>query len=81
MTLIKNIGCLYCDSEKILENQKATIRFTSDRMGETLSIQCMDKMFLVNYKEIEKVVKKERKMGYKRKEHFIMDDDDAGIDQ
>ena len=52
------------------------IRFTADNMGETLSIEACGIMFLTSYKEIRKIIKKERQAEYTNG-HCIIDEEDS----
>ncbi len=73
MTLIRNIkGMTNKDGLKIVP---LVVHFTSDDMGETLSVACKkyNMQFTMRYKDIEKIVERERAKGYANG-HFIIDE-------
>ena len=60
-TSIKTVNGLVSDDYKIGKSP-LTIRFTSDRTGESLSLEYNGQiMLLVDYKDVEDIVKKARK--------------------
>ncbi len=73
MTLIRNVKGHYSDDRHNLLKSKVVVRFTSDNAGETLSLECRGKQILVNYRDIERIVQKERSYGYKNG-HDIIDE-------
>lgn len=73
MTLVRNIkGMTNKDGMKMVP---LIVHFTSDDMGETLSIasERHNMQFTVRYKDIEKIVERERTRGY-TKGHDIIDE-------
>ena len=56
--------------------EPVTIRFTSDSIGESLSLQCKGTMIHVRYKDIERIVERERSRGYVTG-HYITGEDDV----
>lgn len=76
MTAFKRINGLML-SENHAGPKKFLVYFTSDKTGETLSIasESDDVMFTVSFEDVMAVIAKERKAGYKKGEHFIIDMD------
>lgn len=73
MTLIRNIkGFTNRDGMKTVP---LVVHFTSDDMGETLSItsERHNMQFTMRYKDIEQIVERERSKGY-TKGHYIIDE-------
>ena len=73
MTLIRNIkGFTNRDG---LKKVPLVVHFTSDDMGETLSIasERHNMQFTMRYKDIEQIVERERSKGY-TKGHYIIDE-------
>ena len=60
MTQIKEINGFVSDG-KGMEGSKVVCRFTSDELGETLSLQAGNMLIGVAFEDIEKLIKKERK--------------------
>ena len=60
-TSIKTVNGMVSDGYKVGKSL-LTIRFTSDRTGESLSLEYNGQiMLLVDYKDVEAIVKKARK--------------------
>ena len=60
-TSIKTVNGMVSDGYKA-DKSPLTIRFTSDRTGESLSLEYNGQiMLLVDYKDVENIVKKARK--------------------
>lgn len=78
MTLIRNVNALVTAPRKAIQMERAVVRFTSDNYGETLSLQAEGVMITVKYKDIEKIVARERSKGYKDG-HCIVDESDEAI--
>ena len=76
MTLVRNINGMLFKSDRF-EKLPVTARFTSDNLGETLSLQAGGVMICVKFKDILKMVARERSKGY-AEGHFIIDEGDAG---
>lgn len=73
MTLIRKIKGL--TSKDGLKGVPLTIHFTSDALGETLSVgsEKYGLQYTMRYSDIEKIVERERAKGYKDG-HFIIDE-------
>lgn len=71
MTLIRNIKGM--TSRSGLKKVTVIVHFTSDDLGETLSLAADGMQITVKYSDIEKIVKRERDKGYK-KGHDIIDE-------
>lgn len=71
MTLIRNIKGL--TSATGLKRIPVVVHFTSDNLGETLSLEARGLQITVNYKDIIDIVAKERAKGYKDG-HYIIDE-------
>ena len=56
---IKTIKGFMSDGEKI-KQAKITVKFTSDCIGETISLETAGVMFILAFKDVEKVIKKAR---------------------
>lgn len=70
MTLIRMVkGFVNSD----LRRKKVQVHFTSDAIGETLSITYGGTQFTLPYAQIEQIVKREREKGYKDG-HLIIDE-------
>ena len=63
MTLIKNIKG-FC-SRTGLKRVPVLVHFTSDNLGETLSLESQGTQITVNFADVLKIVEKERAKGYK----------------
>lgn len=48
-------------NEVIPQSEQVTVRFTSDRYGETISLENGKVMLGVPFKEVQKMIEKERK--------------------
>jgi len=74
MTLIRKIKCF--TSKTGLKKMPLIVHFTSDNLGETLSIgsEEFNIQYTVNYKMIEQIVARERAKGY-TDGHFIIYED------
>ncbi|WP_425755110.1 hypothetical protein ACPW7J_09570 [Ihubacter sp. rT4E-8] len=59
MTGIKKIRGVITDSEKSM-GSIVIVRFTSNKFGETLSLEANDIMITVRFADIERVIKKVR---------------------
>ncbi|MGF6376869.1 hypothetical protein M2140_001947 [Clostridiales Family XIII bacterium PM5-7] len=57
---IKQINGLMSDGKSIWKAD-VTVRFTSEKIGETLSLESNGVMITVGFEDIEKVIKKGRK--------------------
>lgn len=62
MTLIRNIKGF--TSKHGLRRVPVLVRFASDNLGETLSLEADGLQITVNYKDIERIVDREREKGY-----------------
>lgn len=73
MTLIRNIKGF--TSKTGLKRVPIVVHFTSDNMGETLSLGSENHNFqiTVSYKDIERIVERERAKGYKNG-HDVIDE-------
>ena len=77
MTLIKNIKGL--TSKHGLKHVPILVHFTSDNIGETLSLAADGLQITVKYKDIEAIVARERAKGY-ADGHFIIDEREGDKD-
>lgn len=59
-TAIKTVYGFWTDGEK-LEKGKAVVRVTSDRRGETLSVEANGMMISVAFEDVMRIVEKARK--------------------
>lgn len=72
MTLIRNIKGWIMNGERVRRGV-VIVHFTSDNRGETLSLGSGSVQFSVNFKDIEKIVERERAKGYTNG-HAIIDE-------
>lgn len=70
MTLIRMVKG-FVDGD--LRRKKVLVHFSSDNMGETLSLSYGGMQFTLPYAQIEQIVKREREKGYKDS-HLIIDE-------
>ena len=73
MTLIRNLKGATSQHGNMPKLKPVVARFTSDNHGETLSLEASGVMITVNYKDIEKMVERERAQGY-TDSHLIIDE-------
>ena len=78
MTLIRYVTGIMEDPDDGLKKVKMLCHFTSDDLGETLSLSYGDLQLTCRYKEVEAIVKKERGYGYKNG-HLIINEADEYI--
>lgn len=81
MTLIKNVKGF--TSKHGLKRVPILVHFTSDDIGETLSLAADGLQITVKYKDIEAIVARERAKGYTNY-HYIIDEtegDNNGSDK
>ncbi len=71
MTLIRNVKGF--SSRKGMKRIPVTVHFTSDNMGETLSLMADGHQITVDYADIMAIVEREREKGY-TDGHFIIDE-------
>lgn len=78
MTLIRKINALVSTSKgpELFKKEKALVHFTSDNLGETLSIQAEGVQITVKYCDIERMVDRERAQHY-TDGHLIIDETDG----
>jgi hypothetical protein len=74
MTLIRKIKGF--TSKTGLKKKPLVVHFTSDNLGETLSIgsEELDVQYTVKYSDIERIVAREREKGYKDGHLIIYED-------
>lgn len=60
-TNIKTMNGIKGDVSGVMIKSKIICRFTSDKYGETLSLEDGKTLLIVDYKEVEKVINKGRK--------------------
>lgn len=77
MTLIRKINALVSKTKgpELFKKEKALVHFTSDNLGETLSIQAEGVQITMKYKYIEQMVERERSFKY-GDGHFVIDETD-----
>ena len=75
MTLIRNLKAFISTSKEPLKKGRALVHFTSDDLGETLSVMAEGVQISMKYKYIEDMVKRERDMHY-TDGHLIIDETD-----
>lgn len=71
MTLIRKVKCL--TSRSGMRIVTGIVHFTSDNLGETLSIDADGIQITVRYEDIEEIVERERAKGY-TDGHAIIDE-------
>lgn len=76
MTLIRNIKALVSTPSELMKKSRAMVHFTSDNLGETLSVMAEGVQITMKYKYIEDMVKRERDKHYTNG-HLIIDEGDA----
>ena len=52
------------------------VHFTSDNLGETLSLECQGTQITVRFSDIMQIVEKERAKGYTNSHEIIYEDDE-----
>lgn len=67
MTL-KTIGGAYTTDGLRLHTAPVTVRFTSDHLGETLSLESANGMILVPFEQVKKIIEEERRRNVRSKE-------------
>ena len=75
MTLIRNLKAFISTSKEPLKKGRALVNFTSDDLGETLSVMAEGVQITMKYKYIEDMVKRERDQHY-TDGHLIIDETD-----
>ena len=75
MTLIRNLKAFISTSKEPLKKGRALVHFTSDDLGETLSVMAEGVQITMKYKYIEDMVKRERDCRY-TDGHLIIDETD-----
>ena len=75
MTLIRNLKAFISTSKEPLKKGRALVHFTSDDLGETLSVMAEGVQITMKYKYIEDMVKRERDQQY-TDGHLIIDETD-----
>ena len=75
MTLIRNLKAFISTSKEPLKNGRVLVHFTSDNLGETLSVMAEGVQITMKYKYIEDMVKRERDQHY-TDGHLIIDETD-----
>lgn len=75
MTLIRNLKGMTSQHGNMPRPRTVVARFTSDDLGETLSLEASGVMITVNYADVAKLVMRERSKGY-TKGHDIIDEGD-----
>lgn len=75
MTLVRNLNGMTSRSGNMPRQGKVVARFTSDNIGESLSLEACGVMIFVDYTDIAKMVERERAQQYKDG-HFIIDEGD-----
>lgn len=75
MTLIRNLKAFISTSKEPLKKGRALVHFTSDDLGETLSVMAEGVQITMKYKYIEDMVKRERDQHY-TDGHLIIDETD-----
>ena len=80
MTLIRNVKAFVSTKSDPLKKTRAMIHFTSDNLGETLSVKAGGVMITMRYADIEKIVQRERDQHY-TDGHLIIDETDDEFTQ
>ena len=75
MTLIRNVKAFVSTKNEPLKKTRAMIHFTSDNLGETLSVKAGGVMITMRYYDIERMVERERDQHY-TDGHLIIDETD-----
>ena len=75
MTLIRNLKGRTSQHGNMSRPRTVVARFTSDDLGETLSLEASGVMILVNYADVAKMVERERSYGHTTG-HAIIDEGD-----
>lgn len=75
MTLIRNLKAFVSTKKEPLRKSRALVHFTSDDLGETLSVMAEGVQITMKYKYIEDMVKRERDQHY-TDGHLIIDETD-----
>ena len=76
MTLIRNVKAIVSTPSELIKKTKAMVHFTSDNLGETLSVQAEGIQITMKYADIERMVDRERAQHY-TDGHLILDETDA----
>jgi hypothetical protein len=76
MTLIRNLKAFVSTPKEPLKKCRALVHFTSDNLGETLSVQAEGVQITMKYGDIERMVDRERAQHY-TDGHLIIDETDA----
>ena len=76
MTLIRNVKAIVTTSKEPFKKCRALVHFTSDNLGETLSVQAEGVQITMKYGDIERMVDRERAQHY-TDGHLIIDETDA----
>lgn len=75
MTLVRNLKGMTSQHANMPRPRTVVARFTSDDLGEALSLEASGVMIMVNYADVAKLVMRERSKGY-GKTHDIIDEGD-----
>ena len=75
MTLVRNLKGMTSRNGNLPRPGKVVARFTSDNIGESLSLEAGGVMIFVDYADIAKMVERERAQHYKDG-HLIIDEGD-----
>lgn len=73
MTLIRNLKAFVSTKKEPLRKSRALVHFTSDNLGETLSVMAEGVQITMKYGEIERMVERERAKHY-TDGHWIIDE-------
>ena len=73
MTLIRNLKAFISTSKEPLKKGRALVHFTSDDLGETLSVMADGIQITMKYGDIERMVERERAQHY-TDGHLIIDE-------
>ncbi len=76
MTLIRNVKAIVSTPSELIKKTKAMVHFTSDNLGETLSVQAEGIQITMKYADIERMVDRERAKHYTNG-HLIIDETGA----
>ena len=69
MTLLRNLKGMTSQHGNMPRTRTVVARFTSDDLGETLSLEASGVMILVNYADVADMVGKERMNARKKEVH------------
>ncbi len=75
MTLVRNLNGMTSRSGNMPRPGKVVARFTSDNIGESLSLEACGVMIFVDYADIAKMVERDRSKHY-GDTHDIIDEGD-----